>query len=101
MGYLKTLGNYSWRILIDSSASEFLPVKQAINSTSTPLSYESSFADMVSAYDSNIKGYTAAASAVVSPVVFRALFSYLVFFASANWFLATCLGLLNHSYLSK
>ena len=99
--YLKTLGNYSWRILIDSSASEFLPVKQAINSTSTPLSYESSFADMVSAYDSNIKGYTAAASAVVSPVVFRALFSYLVFFASANWFLATCLGLLNHSYLSK
>lgn len=95
---LKTMGNYSWKVLVDADAPQYL--HSGINLTTTheqtaALTYDSSLTQMISSYDSSLRSYTA-----VSPTVLRGMFSYFVFWSSANWFMATSLGLFYHSYLA-
>jgi len=96
---LKTSGGYSWLELYESNATT-ADSMLAINDTKeelVELDYNSSVNEMVSSIDVSLHSL----HKVFTPLMFRGIFSYAVWWSAFNWFLASCLGILYHSYLSS
>ncbi|XP_039266774.2 transmembrane protein 161B-like [Styela clava] len=92
---LKTMGGYSWQqiksdYVLNSTYASFSP------SHANVLDEGATFSEMVSHAGVSL----ARMSAVFTPMVFRSIFSFLIWWLCTSWFIASCLGIVYHRFLS-
>nr|CAB3267046.1 transmembrane protein 161B-like [Phallusia mammillata] len=93
--FVKTLGGYSW-FSLDSSHED--AISHNFNaSTYDVINENDSHEDMVQKMKENIH----ALQLIFTPIFLRGVLSYMLWWIASNWFLASCVGLLYHSYLTE
>nr|XP_002124040.1 transmembrane protein 161B [Ciona intestinalis] len=88
---LKSLGGFSWK-QVSTNYVQNIP---SSNVTSANVSQDSTFVEMVSSFNSGLHDITD----VFTIELLRGVCSFIAWWVSTNWFIASCLGLLYHSYL--
>ncbi|XP_076806624.1 transmembrane protein 161B-like [Clavelina lepadiformis] len=96
---LKTMGGYSWLAFSADYKDNVMNLTTAIvqnnEASSNQLLSDSTLQDMVHTVGGNLYSIRA----IFTPVLLRGVFSYIVWWSSFNWTVASSLGLLYHSYL--
>lgn len=92
---LKTLGGHSWQqIRADYVANSTHSVVGSFHTN--VMGEEATFSEMVSQAGLSLSRI----SAVFTPMIFRSILSFIIWWVCASWFVASCLGIVYHRFLS-
>jgi len=95
--WLKTLGGYSWNAVLPSYKYNTSALFSQPSITSTLYSGEESYTEMAEKVRERIADF----KSLFTPMFLRGVLSFAVWWTAANWFVASCVGLLYHWYLSE